>query len=183
MALGLALPAITCGQNPDSTARTAVKQAQRKTTGSEQTRPTTSPRARPAPLVMAAIDVNHDGLIDADEIGKASEYLRKLDKNSDGTLSTEELRPHRTTRPRTMPSVAGQPGAPEPTHRPPPRISLRALHANHDGILDATEIASASQVLGKLDKDGHGKVSLDEFRARRTDRSRASRQMTPAPKN
>src|SRR3954447_19385329 len=49
----------------------------------------------PQPPIIAALDLNHDGIIDADEISKASESLKKLDKNGDGNLTPEELRPQR----------------------------------------------------------------------------------------
>ena len=46
----------------------------------------------PSPL-MQALDVNHDGVIDADEIANASAELKTLDKNGDGKLTPDELRP------------------------------------------------------------------------------------------
>lgn len=48
---------------------------------------------RPIPPLVAALDANHDGVIDAAEIDNAPAALRKLDKNGDGKLSREELRP------------------------------------------------------------------------------------------
>jgi hypothetical protein len=47
-------------------------------------------------------------------------------------------------------------------HRPPPAI-IDALDANHDGVIDADEIANAVAVLQKLDKNGDGKLTPDEF--------------------
>ena len=44
---------------------------------------------------MAALDVNHDGVIDGKEIAKASKALKKLDRNRDGKLTLDELRPPR----------------------------------------------------------------------------------------
>jgi hypothetical protein len=49
----------------------------------------------PPPPVMAALDANHDGVIDATEIANASAALMTLDKNSDGKLTPDELRPPR----------------------------------------------------------------------------------------
>ena len=46
----------------------------------------------PSPL-MQALDVNHDGVIDADEIANAPAALKTLDKNGDGKLTPDELRP------------------------------------------------------------------------------------------
>ena len=58
------------------------------------------PRAKASPpLVVATLDANHDGVIDAGEIANASQALKSLDKNADGHLSREELRRGRPTRP------------------------------------------------------------------------------------
>ncbi len=46
---------------------------------------------RPMPPLISALDANHDGVIDADEIAGASAALKKLDKNGDGKLSREEF--------------------------------------------------------------------------------------------
>ena len=48
---------------------------------------------------MAALDVNHDGVIDASEIANAVAALKTLDKNQDGKLTQDELRPARPGRP------------------------------------------------------------------------------------
>src|SRR2546422_6527720 len=58
-----------------------------------------TPRAKaPPPLVVATLDANHDGVIDAVEIANASQALKSLDKNADGRLTREELRRSRPTR-------------------------------------------------------------------------------------
>src|SRR5207248_59315 len=46
---------------------------------------------RPMLPLLAALDANHDGVIDADEIKNASAALLKLDKNGDGKLTREEF--------------------------------------------------------------------------------------------
>ncbi|HTL72916.1 MAG TPA: EF-hand domain-containing protein [bacterium] len=45
----------------------------------------------PMPAVVRALDVNHDGVVDADEIANASAALKTLDKNGDGKLTMQEL--------------------------------------------------------------------------------------------
>ena len=50
------------------------------------------PPPPPSPL-LDAIDTDHDGVISADEIGKAPESLLKLDKNNDGQLGPREYMP------------------------------------------------------------------------------------------
>ena len=47
-----------------------------------------------SPLI-AALDLNHDGIIDAEEITKAAESLKKLDKNGDGKITKDAYRPQR----------------------------------------------------------------------------------------
>ena len=43
------------------------------------------------PPVIQALDANHDGMVDAQELTNAVKTLLALDKNSDGQLSIEEL--------------------------------------------------------------------------------------------
>src|SRR5258707_3532882 len=47
----------------------------------------------PIPPIIAALDTNHDGIIDAAEIANASAALMTLDKNGDGVLTIDELMP------------------------------------------------------------------------------------------
>jgi len=62
----------------------------------------------PNPLNEALV-AHHDGVIDATEIDNAAVALRKLDKNGDGQLTQEELRPARPEGGRGP----GGPGGPE----------------------------------------------------------------------
>lgn len=58
------------------------------------TEPGSGPGPGRGPMpVIEALDLNHDRIIDAAELAKASESLKKLDKNGDGQLSAEEFRP------------------------------------------------------------------------------------------
>lgn len=66
----------------------------------------------PLPPLIGALDANHDGVIDETEIANASVALKKLDKNNDGKLTMEELRP-----PRPQPPQRGNLG--EGPNRPP----------------------------------------------------------------
>ena len=51
-----------------------------------------------------------------------------------------------------------------PALRPQPiSLLLRALDSNHDGVIDAEEIAEASEALDALDKDGDGRLTQDEY--------------------
>jgi hypothetical protein len=61
--------------------------AQDADTGAPAGRP---PGHRPPPLI-AALDANKDGVIDATELANATAALLTLDKNGDGQLTRDEL--------------------------------------------------------------------------------------------
>jgi hypothetical protein len=56
--------------------------------------------------------------------------------------------------------------SPRHGHRPPPPAIIAAIDANHDGVIDANEIANASAALKTLDKNGDGVLTPDEFDGR-----------------
>ena len=63
------------------------------------------------------------------------------------------------------PPPGGPPGPGMGRHRFPPPAIIGVLDANHDGVIDADEIANAATALKKLDKNGDGKLTLDELLA------------------
>jgi hypothetical protein len=111
---------------------------------------------RPPPLpLVEALDANHDGVIDSNEIANAATALKTLDKNGDGKLTTDEYLP---PRPKDAPA-----GGPPAGHQHPVSPVVQALDANHDGVIDASEIANAPAALKTLDKNGDGKLTRDEI--------------------
>ena len=126
-------------------------------------------RHRHQSLIKAALDANKDHVIDASEIAGASAALKTLDLNRDGMLTADEIRPPRPQRAEANGSAA-QGSTPEGEHRDwkngkQHRISplVAALDANHDGIIDANEIANASRTLAQLDKNGDGKLTREDL--------------------
>src|SRR5579863_2888861 len=52
-------------------------------------------RHHPVLPIMAALDTNHDGILESNEIANASAALKTLDKNGTGQLTMDELLPPR----------------------------------------------------------------------------------------
>jgi hypothetical protein len=128
-------------------------------------------RPPPLPLVMA-LDVNHDHVIDASEIANASAALLTLDKNGDGVLTTNEYLPQRP------PQNGNSDGK---TFHPPTPLIVSALDANHDGVIDAGEIANAPAALRALDKNGDGQLTPDEFIGARPSNAGGDNGAPPGP--
>jgi hypothetical protein len=77
------------------------------------------PGHRPPPLI-AALDTNKDGTIDATELANASAALATLDKNGDGSLTRDELMgPRGEGRGGRGPGGPGGPGKRGPRPQPP----------------------------------------------------------------
>ena len=107
MALGLALPAMTFAQDSEKPRQPrGERPLQREGGPGDADRPGQNreggpgapggPRGQMVAPLFAALDVNKDGVLDADEIKNAAAALAKLDKNGDGKLTQEELRPARS---------------------------------------------------------------------------------------
>lgn len=135
------------------------------------------------PPLIVALDANKDGTISADEIANASAAIKSLDKNGDGAVQMEELRPkppegegkdgerkgpppggQRPDGERKGPRPGGQgPDGGKDFHPPIPPV-IGALDANGDKTISADEIANASAALKKLDKNGDGALQKEETR-------------------
>ena len=101
----------------------------------------------PPPAIIAALDANGDGVIDADEIANASAALTKLDKNGDGKLTPDEF---------IGPRPGGF-GGPDGPHGPPPKEILDKYDLNKDGKLDESEHAALRKDIedGKIQPPPH----------------------------
>lgn len=155
------------------------------------------PPPPPLPPVIQALDTNHDGIIDANEIANAPQSLQTLLKSGSTALTIPDLLGpprHRPPPPGWQnqgngggPQMTGtqngpaspeynQGGPPGPPPGPPPNQNrqgghprrplppvIQALDTNHDRIIDATEIANASQSLSTLLKSGSTELTIPDL--------------------
>ncbi|HEX4132343.1 MAG TPA: hypothetical protein VHZ24_20090 [Pirellulales bacterium] len=89
--------------------------------------------------LFGALDTNHDGKLSGDEIAAASESLKKLDKDGDGTITGQE-------------AFAGMPGRDMPRGGTPGAPGSAAGGGNE----------MAKQMIARADANGDGKLSKDE---------------------
>lgn len=147
--------------------------------------------ARNFPL-MKALDADEDGRLSATEIENAPKSLLKLDKNGDGILSEEEMRPE----PGPWMNLAGPggplggpgPGGPGPGGPGPggPGGLLRMFESRDkdgDGKLSGDEIPEPMRPrLNMIDANGDGSVEKSEIEkamARMEGRGQANRRERP----
>lgn len=116
--------------------------------------------------IMKALDTDEDGQLSASEIENASKSLLKLDKNGDGAISPEEMRPE----PGQMPMFAGPGGPGGPGAGGPPGGAagmarmFEARDKDKDGKLSGDEIPEQMLPrLNMLDTNGDGSIDKSEL--------------------
>ncbi|MCS5630680.1 MAG: hypothetical protein NZ744_07600 [Pirellulaceae bacterium] len=155
------------------------------------------PQFNPADIIkrVKESDKNKDGKITKDEFPvQMQRMFPRIDTNQDGAIDREELavmekrmaerggqRPQGQPgqRPDAQPGQRpqGQPGQ-RPDAQPgqgrglPPLPVLQALDTNQDGEISGAEIANAVKALKSLDKDGNGKLTMEELMPARGQRER-----------
>jgi hypothetical protein len=140
--------------------------------------------------VIAALDADRDGVLSESEIANAAVALKKLDRNKDGRIDREEMRPPGGPGPRGAGSRGAGPrdqGAERAgTGRKPvgddqPRGTMRfgqsapgdgkamlnwlmGQDKNQNGLLESDEIPERmSRMMERGDQDGDGKLSRQEI--------------------
>ncbi len=138
--------------------------------------------------VMTVLDADRDHTISAAEIAGATKALLTLDKNKDGKLSQDEMRPQRPNRrqggmqrgnnqsqqggnnyqgqqgQQGQRGQQGQQGMRNNRRRPPKLPALTAMDTDGNNELSAAELANAPNSLLTLEKNKDGKLSHDEIR-------------------
>jgi len=117
-------------------------------------------RPPPVPPLFAIFDEDRDGVLSEQEIGSAADALGKLDRDGDGKITREEMRPPKPDG-GDAPD-ASVPKGPPPGMRPPPPV-IAALDADGDGTISAEELKAAPESLKELDENGDGELSPEEL--------------------
>jgi Ca2+-binding EF-hand superfamily protein len=111
-----------------------------------------------------ALDADHDGTITAAELKNATAALKSLDRNGDGKLTEDEVRPQMDGRgrrggPGDEPGESAGPSADEMVK------TLMAFDKNGDGRLTRDELPERMQGLfERADADKDGVLTADEIR-------------------
>jgi Ca2+-binding EF-hand superfamily protein len=113
--------------------------------------------------LLAALDTNRDGTIDAGESAAAATALRTLDKNGDGQLTPDEIMGARGGRGGMQGPPAGAAGRGRGPGGQPAQPVFQALDANHDGIISGAEIDNAPAALATLDQNHDGVLAIEEL--------------------
>ncbi len=127
------------------------------------------PMMQPPPF-FALLDTDHDGVLSEAEVKASSDVLAKADKNHDGEITPDELRPQKPNgkqkpdgkQPPNNDNKDKPPGPPPGKFPVPPVIA--ALDADHNGTISAEELEGATEALKKLDINQDGELSPDEMR-------------------
>jgi Ca2+-binding EF-hand superfamily protein len=128
---------------PDEIRTMANRQSMPAGPGSDQNRAAGMMRQDP---LLNALDANHDGVISADEIANAGKELLTLDKNGDGEITPDEMRPRQ--------------------QGPEDRVNhmLEEFDTNKDGKLSKAELPDGMQRdFDAIDKNHDGFLDRDEL--------------------
>jgi Ca2+-binding EF-hand superfamily protein len=118
------------------------------------------------------IDTNQDGAIDREELAV---MVKRMAERGQGGQRPDGQRPDGQRPDGQRPDGQRPDGQRPDGQRPdgqrpdgqgrglPPLPVLQALDANHDGEISSDEIANAVKALKSLDKDGNGKLTMDEL--------------------
>ncbi len=149
---GLSTFALVAQQPPPAEERPERPQRREGGPGGPGGRMAQFQRANP---LMQALDTDKNGELSAAEIAAAPTALKTLDKNGDGKLSGDEVRP---------PQPEGQRGGPRPNDTAEAVARLMANDKNGDGKLSPDEMPERMKgIVARADADKDGFATKEEI--------------------
>jgi Ca2+-binding EF-hand superfamily protein len=119
----------------------------------------------PLSPIAAALDADHDGSLSAVELRSAASALKALDRNADGRLTLEEVRPAFGRGGRRGPGDEGQRGGGTGTTPDDLTDTLMGFDRNGDGRLVRAEMPERFQGLfDRADADKDGALTKEELK-------------------
>lgn len=117
--------------------------------------------------IMKALDLDEDGQLSSSEVENASKSLMKLDKNGDGVISADEMRPEPGPFMGQLDGSGQRPGGTDGRNAPNPAMMMRMFEnrdENKDGKLSGEEIPpQMKERLSMIDEDGDGAIDKTEM--------------------
>ncbi len=126
-----------------------------------------SPEGMKGSPLFSSIDGNGDGIITPNELDRAGESLRGLDRNNDGNLDSQEIGPQNNTlerRRKARPGEPARPGQPPNGNRNQPND--RGPNGKPGAVGNTGGPAVGPNFVDRLfqfDKDNDGKLSREEL--------------------
>ncbi|MBI5865168.1 MAG: hypothetical protein HZB38_11800 [Planctomycetes bacterium] len=144
-----------------------AQQDQEKEEGTPPQRREGRPAGERPDGMMRILDADRDGTLSAEEINGAADALRKLDKNSDGAITADELRSRRE-RPEGEDGRPGRDGARGEGGRPEGMRGgfIMRFDADQDGVVTREEYdKGVGEQFDRVDKNHDGKIDREEAAA------------------
>jgi Ca2+-binding EF-hand superfamily protein len=130
----------------------------------------------PRPTVLwNALDTDHDGVLSAAEMAAAPAALRTLDKNGDGRLTLDEVRPMAAGRGEETRGDGGADNVEETV-----KTLMALFDANGDGKLQKSEVPERMQGMFERGDTNHdGVLTIDEIRTLARGEARSQTETRP----
>jgi len=134
--------------------------------------------------IVAALDANHDGVIDADEIANAPAALKSLDKNGDGKLTPDEFMGKRPGPPHNSAAATKPVAARWSAGRTPPaNDDFCSSEWKSGGLFCKSRMQSSQSAAPHFSGNGRSGVSADRRQFKKSNRKILTGKLAASPES